>query len=178
MGIKGKASGGTGENPYGDGVLEFKLIGITAMIGEKFETKEPIPQMTLHWQDDDGDAFDEKFVSVPKNFGINDKSKLVERIAALLGKSSKALADEGDDSKLEFDAGLGIESYEEFVNALASGRQIKMGINYDGASIFNKNCNLLIETSEKGWAKVRSSSPIATTGTKKKAVARELESVI
>ena len=166
--IKATKSGGTGENLYGDGAFPFTLTGCTAKMGEKFETKEAVPQCTLIYRDTDGDSFEEKFVSIPKNFGINDKAKLVERIASVLNKSAKQLADEGDDSRLEFDAGPNVDSFEDFYSELASGREIKLGISYAGESIFGKACQLQIETSEKGWAKVRGSMPAASTPAKRK----------
>jgi hypothetical protein len=182
MAIKGTKSGGMGENPWGDGNIQFILVGAKALMGKKFETDEAIPQVTLTYKDpSDGDTFEEKFVNIPKGFGINDKAKLIERIASCVGKSAKALADEADDGLLEFDCGPGIEDWDTFYSELASGRQVALGIKYSGENVFNKSLMLQLETSEKGFPKVRGSSPVPTTPIKKKSQpvpTQELESVI
>lgn len=182
MAIKGTKSGGMGENPWGDGNIQFILVSAMAMMGKKFETEEAVPQVTLTYRDpSDGDTFEEKFVNITKNFGINDKSKLIERIAACVGKSAKALADEADDGLLEFDCGPLIEDYDTFIDELASGRKIKLGIKYSGENVFEKPLMLQLETSEKGFPKVRGSSPVPVTPIKKKSQPVppvELDSVI
>jgi hypothetical protein len=159
-------SAGGGDNQWGDGAFVFKLMGAEAVMGKKFGTDEAVPQIELTWEDDDGDGFAEKFINIPAGFGLNDKSKLIERIASVLGRSATALCDD-EEGQLGYDFGPGINSFDDLFNALAGGRKIRTGITYNGESIYGKSATLTLETSEKGYVKVRAAGPIAQQPVKK-----------
>ena len=168
----------SGENPWGDGTFEFILKGCEVKLGERvvpgskdMNNKEPWPQATFGYEDAEGDPLEEKFINLTKGLGLNEKSKFFERIACALGKTTKALTDEGDESQLALDFGPGIGSWDDLVTALESGRSIGANISYAGETIFGKRLQLTLETSPSGWPRVRGSSPVPSTPVKKKPAA-------
>ena len=172
-----------GTNPWGDGTtFEFTLKQCHIKMGERpipskdqnrdiqNAPKEPWPQMTFGYEDNEGEGLDEKYVNAPKDFVLNDRATFYQRIAHVLGMTPEALVKEGEDSKLGFDFGTGVDTYDAILEQIKGGAQIPVGITYDGSSIFGRKLNLTIKTSGSGWARIASSAPLLTSTKKKSAV--------
>ena len=160
MGLKGqtKAGGGDYERTlFPEGVYPMTLVKGLVMWGKPSQyAPEGSPKIAMIWEYDDGEG--NKFelmdyLSFPKNFGYNEKSKFWKRIGEIAGTAINSETVES----VDMDLGEFIQSYDELIEHIRStndqGRPEKAEVKsllVGEQQLMGKQCQLVVKVWQSG----------------------------